>query len=217
MNEFELGRKNHMESIKKCHCQQTKFKSRIFICFRKIYAYTCRADPRLAPSLWETPLQSNTVSHWLGANLESALTCLKQHNRSCPIWLHFRGVPDYPMVTWNICIYYVTSAESIMRNVCVCVEATFTQKLAIRFNTGLRHYVNPVCCVATVSHQIRCMYWGHWGHFQRDISHLKWYQIVCLRYLACTFSQMKYINMFSTFLQSGVPRHYLWRFIAVWT
>ena len=35
----------------------------------------CRADSRLAPSPWETSLQSNAVSHWLGANLESALHC----------------------------------------------------------------------------------------------------------------------------------------------
>ena len=35
--------------------------------------YTCRADSRLAPSQWKTSLQSNTVSHWLGANLESVL------------------------------------------------------------------------------------------------------------------------------------------------
>ena len=32
-----------------------------------------RADYRLAPSHWETSLQSNVVSHWLGTNLESAL------------------------------------------------------------------------------------------------------------------------------------------------
>ena len=32
-----------------------------------------RADFRLAPSQWETSLQSNAVSHWLGENLESAL------------------------------------------------------------------------------------------------------------------------------------------------
>ena len=31
------------------------------------------ADPRFAPSQWETLLQSNGVSHWLGANLESVL------------------------------------------------------------------------------------------------------------------------------------------------
>ena len=34
------------------------------------------ADSRLAPSQWETSLQSNTVSHWLGANPESALITL---------------------------------------------------------------------------------------------------------------------------------------------
>ena len=32
-----------------------------------------RADSRLAPSQWETSLQSNAISHWLGANLWSAL------------------------------------------------------------------------------------------------------------------------------------------------
>ena len=32
-----------------------------------------RADCRLAPSQWEMLLQSNAISHWLGANLESAL------------------------------------------------------------------------------------------------------------------------------------------------
>ena len=31
------------------------------------------ADSRLAPNQWETSLPSNAVSHWLGANLESAL------------------------------------------------------------------------------------------------------------------------------------------------
>ena len=34
-----------------------------------------RVDSRLALSQWETSLQSNAVSHWLGAHLESALSC----------------------------------------------------------------------------------------------------------------------------------------------
>ena len=41
---------------------------------------TCRADSRFAPSQWETSLQSNAVSHWLGASLESALTLQWHHN-----------------------------------------------------------------------------------------------------------------------------------------
>ena len=32
-----------------------------------------RAESRFAPSQWETLLQCNAVSHWLGVNLESAL------------------------------------------------------------------------------------------------------------------------------------------------
>ena len=32
-----------------------------------------RADSRFAPGQWETSLQSNAVSHWLGTNLESDL------------------------------------------------------------------------------------------------------------------------------------------------
>ena len=33
----------------------------------------CRADSRFVPSQWNTALLCNDVSHWLGANLESAL------------------------------------------------------------------------------------------------------------------------------------------------
>ena len=40
-----------------------------------------RADSRLAPSQWETALQSNAISHWLAANLESALKYFLTHCR----------------------------------------------------------------------------------------------------------------------------------------
>ena len=40
---------------------------------------------RLAPSQWETSLQSNGVSHWLGANLESALSTYPKIF-TCPTW-----------------------------------------------------------------------------------------------------------------------------------
>ena len=80
------------------------------------------------------------------------------------------------------------------------------------------NYVNPAWCVATLCSQARCMYWEHLDHFHRVIYHLNWHKIVCMRYLACTFGQMKSINVFSMYLQkSGVPRHFLYRFIAVWT
>ena len=37
------------------------------------HAIVYRADSRFVPRQWELSLQSNAVSHWLGANLESAL------------------------------------------------------------------------------------------------------------------------------------------------
>ena len=39
----------------------------------RLASYHGRVDSRLAPSQWETSLQSNAVSHWLGANLGWAL------------------------------------------------------------------------------------------------------------------------------------------------
>ena len=49
-----------------------------------------RADSRFAPSQWEVALQSNDVSHWLGASLESALNVMRQHYGSKhTFWVHF--------------------------------------------------------------------------------------------------------------------------------
>ena len=42
-------------------------------------SYYIRAEPMLAPGQWETSLQSNAVSHWLGANLKSALYIVLNH------------------------------------------------------------------------------------------------------------------------------------------
>ena len=108
---------------------------------------------------------------------------------------------------------------------CPPVVASFLTQRQLSINAGWQHmgrvphpnYVYPECCVATVCHQVRFMYWEHLGHFQRAISHLKWHKIVCMRYLACAFSQMKSTDMFSMYLQSGVPRHFIWWFIAGWT
>ena len=105
------------------------------------------------------------------------------------------------------------------------VVASFLTQRQLSVNAGWQHmgrvphpnYVNSECCVATVCHQVRFMYWEHLVHFHRAISHLKWHKVVCMGYLACTFSQMKSTDMFSMYLQSGVPRHFMWWFIAGWT
>ena len=47
-----------------------------------------RADSRFAPTQWEMSLQSNTVSHWLGANLESAPSTQWPRDMEC--FRHYR-------------------------------------------------------------------------------------------------------------------------------
>ena len=47
---------------------------------------SARAASRLAPSQWETSLQSNAVSHWLSANLESALWQMARGGRRQTGW-----------------------------------------------------------------------------------------------------------------------------------
>ena len=60
--------------------------------------YRPPVDSGLAPSQWEALLQSNAVSHWLGANLESALwtqhPCLSISLLVCP-WS-----PMYALQRW---------------------------------------------------------------------------------------------------------------------
>ena len=73
-----------------------------------------RADSRLAPSQWETLLQSNAVSHWLGANLESAL------------WAVFIMLPNLTPILWSFVIitHLLWSFVIITHLLCVCCFLT---------------------------------------------------------------------------------------------
>ena len=52
------------------NCYENLFHITVPVCCQ---ATIYRDDSRFAPSQWETSLQSNAVSHWLDANLESSL------------------------------------------------------------------------------------------------------------------------------------------------
>ena len=62
-----------------------------------------RADSRFVPSQWETSLQSNAVSHWLGANLESALNVKYEEVMTLSISLHYLSVT---------CLFWMILAKS---------------------------------------------------------------------------------------------------------
>ena len=62
-----------------------------------------RADSRLVPSQWEMSLQSNGVSHWHGANLESALSRACVPVQSTHVISHILGAMDSRVrVKWDL-------------------------------------------------------------------------------------------------------------------
>ena len=66
---------------------------------KRFTTYT-RADSRFAPGQWETSLQSNAISHWLGANLDSALYTKNVHHPGDIPYIHddvipWKRVPSY--------------------------------------------------------------------------------------------------------------------------
>ena len=93
---------------------------------------TPRADYRFAPSQWEMSLQSNAVCHWLGANLESALT-LKQsrfitHFFLCTRLISIRGCKSSIPVPYHL--HRATVLTARMTN----YISSCGMKLLIRFN-----------------------------------------------------------------------------------
>ena len=54
-----------------------------------IIGLCCKTYSRLAPSQWETSLQNNPVSHWLGANTESDL-CWRWWGDICLVYILIR-------------------------------------------------------------------------------------------------------------------------------
>ena len=64
-----------------CHCNVVwdvlKIKDKFKKFLHVVKMTIIRDDSRLAPSQWETLLQSKAVSHWLAANLKSALIVIK--------------------------------------------------------------------------------------------------------------------------------------------
>ena len=84
-----------------------------------------RADSKSAPGQWETSLQSNAVSHWLGANLESALNTfimyfvLQGTPRSSQPWCLWIHVGNHSAWDchgnrgWSVCIHIT---ESMIRS-----------------------------------------------------------------------------------------------------
>ena len=119
-----------------------------------------RADSRLAPSQWEMLLQSNTISHWLGANLESnlffiAVLCSMQYHVRLKHWSgdtkwHQRPWPSlFQEMAWcllgtkplpePVLIYLVLDTRSTFRWNLIHNYNIFIEKLCI-WNCHLQNF-----------------------------------------------------------------------------
>ena len=97
--------------------------------------YILRADSRLVPSQWETSLQSNAISHWMGANLESALYSVPDVSSqdllypcdqgAVPVMLTKIFPPTFcilNMVTWEKLANHCLTCQCLMLDyTCTCI------------------------------------------------------------------------------------------------
>ena len=98
----------------------------VMLCYAML-CYAIRADSRLAPSQWETPLQSNAVSQWLGANLESALAML------CYVAVYY-AMLCYVMLRYITLRYVMTGESTGDRWIPLTESWLFIQKLVQNYN-----------------------------------------------------------------------------------
>ena len=101
---YDSSSPQRVEKNEKCYTQSCPFHSFSGHCQR------CRADTRFAPSQWETALLCNDVSHWLGANLESALcwlSCLgtsrKWTSNQMPVTSKNGNLPNHDSSPRTLC------------------------------------------------------------------------------------------------------------------
>ena len=115
-----------------------------------------RADSRFALSQWETVLLCNNVSHWLDANLESALLSLTgAWSCKCEVYTHWaEGYAEWglavvisPVGVWcrglTTCLLYVSSDLETSSILVHLLETSFIIKLVCKFDI-LR--ILPVMC-----------------------------------------------------------------------
>ena len=112
----------------------------------------CRAVSRLAPSQWETPLQSNAVSHWLGANLESALMCM--YVFMCMSWFTWCRIRASPFEIECVSFYShkITHTADIM----CYIETTLTMNVS--FHHLIVSYLISKACGRSIRQGLHVWY-----------------------------------------------------------
>ena len=110
-------------------------------------------DFRLAPIQWETVLQSNAISHWLGTDLESALWL---HTIYGTIWLAdiVSAKGDDPglflmegllgNLLWSYHIEYML-CDRLGSSECISYEKPCSLMMMMSSNGNIFHVTGPLC------------------------------------------------------------------------
>ena len=113
-----------------------------------------RAGPRLAPSQWETSLQCNDVSHWLGSNLEPALIM--------PDYGRKHNMPNTRHLVVNEQLYDERNFPYLLR---LLLQYRFHMCMPVLTISKLRYWLRYTICVVLAK---LCPYWfakNNWNNY----------------------------------------------------
>ena len=110
------------------------------------------------PSQWETPLLCNDVSHWLGANLESALLRAFSLISSCPS----SYVETSNTIFFLVALHTWSSTRQLMWTVWLTRDTMWSRNVNIASCSSLTHPTSNMCFASVVStclsHRFECRY-----------------------------------------------------------
>ena len=78
-----------------------------------------------------------------------------------------------------------------------CIHKSIKPTLSISWNN-----LNPTWGIATISHQARCMGWGHQSLFHAASSLLNWYKMACMTNMLHRLIWVKFMSMLSMWMHN---------------
>ena len=149
----------------------------VIMCFISSYISMIRADSRSAPSRWEKVLYCNAVSHWLGANLESAMWITARDAAVTILrWMVlYHGMPQlvyiFPFAVTDGAQHTHAGHVSPFTKalVCSCRVLTLSGLFEWCILTWIRHWFVPPLLIRRLLSEYDVRWWWNALHIERII------------------------------------------------